>query len=61
MRVSYEKEMREKAKSEGRGLITIDIVGVNGGRSTTQIRADEKELNYARRALSHLIRLVEKS
>ena len=61
MRVTYDKEMREQAKSEDRGLITIDIVQANGCRSTTQIRADEKSVRYAYRALNHLADLAGKA
>ncbi len=58
MKVTYDKEMREKAKIENRGLITIDIIQANGCRSTTQIRADEKIIRYAYRALNHVIDLA---
>ena len=61
MRVTYDKEMREKAKSEDRGLITIDIIQANGCRSTTQILAAEKVVRYAYRALNHVIDLTRKA
>ncbi len=47
MKVTYDKEMREKAKIENTGLITIDIINAEGFRTTTQIHANEKVLKYA--------------
>ena len=61
MKVTYDKEMREQARSEKKGLVTIDVVSANGCRSTLQIRADEKEVRYAYRALNHIMDLVDRS
>lgn len=58
MSVTYEKEMRDKAKSERKGLVTIDIVSADGCRTTLQIRADEKEVRYAYLALNHITKLI---
>ncbi len=60
MKVTYDKEMRAEAKSEEKGLVTIDVVNANGCRQTLQIPADEKEVLYAYRALKHIMDLTQR-
>jgi hypothetical protein len=60
MRVTYDKEMREKSKNENTGLVTIDIVQANGSRSTVQLHVNEKEVRYAYRAFNHIVDLVHR-
>ena len=59
MKVTYNKEMREKAKQAGQGLVTIDIVRPEGGRSTLQLRASAQVLHYAQCAYEHILRMVK--
>ncbi len=55
MRVSYDKETRERAKAESRGLITLDIVRASGSRSTLQIVASKAEVRRMDRMMLKLI------
>lgn len=57
MRVSYDKQTREKAKAEGKGLITVEIVMPSGSRSTTQFVAGGRMRRYAHHAVVHLLKL----
>ena len=47
MKVSYSKELRNEAKKENKGLITIDYVTAKGGRVTMQKKASEEEIEEA--------------
>ena len=61
MRVTYDKEMRERSKKENTGLVTIDILDAKGFRTTTQIYADVKQVRYAYRALTHILDMRKKT
>jgi len=61
VRVTYDKEMREKSKNENTGLVTVDILDAKGHRTTTQIYANVKQVRYAYRALDHLLDLTKKT
>ncbi len=54
-RVSYEKKQRERAKREKKGLITLDIVKADGGRSNIQIIASAAEVTQMEKTLLGLI------
>lgn len=46
-RVSYSREMRERAKEEGKGLVTIEVVSEEGTRLTLQGPATEAQREKA--------------
>jgi hypothetical protein len=58
VKVSYSKELHERARQEGRGLITIEVTDANGCRSALQAVADERVIRYARRAYDHVLDLL---
>ena len=46
MKVFYDKETRERAKREDKGLVTIEWITPDGDRVTTQASVGPKVLNY---------------
>ena len=55
-RPSYEKQQRERAKYERRGLITIDVVRTDGSRSTLQIVASDQQQRVVERVMLRIIK-----
>ncbi len=55
MKVFYMKGERERAKREGKGLITIDVIRASGSRSTTQLVASETDVKYMDEVLAKLL------
>lgn len=54
-RVSYERVLRDRAKHDGRGLLTMDIVRADGSRSTLQCMISKSEEKRADKLMLRVI------
>jgi hypothetical protein len=59
--VRYDREMRERAKREKRGLITIGYVTATGESNHLQGPATPEQIAMIERAMSRLLRLLGKA
>ena len=59
MPVTYDKELRERAKLERKGLVTLEWITADGARCTTQLVSSDTLIKYAQLAHTHLVTIAE--